>query len=237
MATTATMTDTRPKFSRLTSGRATTSWKAAIPAVIVVCLFVALLGYLASSLSSASQRAASAERDMKATQEQSAGLTKQIGTLQKDVAVAKSPGRTTVVLQPTDKKAKDGTWATVTWGELQGGKSWARVNAYGLKDAPGKQLHGWFLPASGEPVQIGVLEADADGNGFAMNSTLPAIDQGKSVVLSLDADGAKAPEQVIAQADLPKLSPTMKQAPPAADALPQARTGETTQPMHKDKAK
>jgi hypothetical protein len=237
MATT-TMTDTRPSFSRLTSGKGTTSWKAAIPAVAVVVAFVALLGYLASSLSSASGRAMSAQRDADQAREQSAGLTRQIGALQKDLAVAKSPGRTTVFLQSTDKKAKDGAWAAVTVGELQGGKSWARVSAYGIKPVDGKHLHAWLLPVSGEPVQIGTLEADAEGNGFAMISTLPAIDQDKSVALSLDSENAKAPEEVIAQADLPKLAPTMMEAPASQEqALPQARSGEGTQPMHREKGK
>ena len=56
MATT--LSDTRPSFSRLTEGRKTRSWRAALPAVVVIVAFAALLAYLASNLSSYSQKAA-----------------------------------------------------------------------------------------------------------------------------------------------------------------------------------
>src|SRR5262249_5007024 len=45
------LSDTRPSFSRLTEGKATQSWRSAIPVVVIVSAFVALLAYLASAMS------------------------------------------------------------------------------------------------------------------------------------------------------------------------------------------
>jgi hypothetical protein len=230
------MTDTRPSFSRITEGGSTRSWKAAVPAVIVIVAFVALLAYLASQVSSYSQKALALERENQTLRDQQAGFTKQIASLQAQVALATSPGRTTVILESSDKKAKDDAWAAVTWGELPDGqRSWMRVNAYGLeKLAGGKTYHVWFQPLGGEPVQVGALEPDQSGSGFAMALTLPPIDQGEAAMLSIDEPNSKQPGQLIAKADLPKLQPMMK-APPASPAeQPQARPGETTQPMHQE---
>lgn len=232
-----TLTDTRPRFARLTENRAARSWTRAVPAVVVIVALIALVGYLASSISSSSQRAMAAERDAQQTREAQAGLTRQIADLQKDDALAKSPGRTTIVIEP-DKKSKSGdkAWAAVTWGELPTGKSFMRVNAYGLapKLDGNKNYHVWFQPQSGDPIDIGQLEGDMNGSGFATISTLPAIDQGKSVMLTADAPDAKQPGDVLAKAELPKLKPTMQVAPPAANDQPQAKTGSTSQQMHQE---
>jgi hypothetical protein len=97
---------------------------------------------------------------------------------------------------------------------LPNGKSWMRVNAYGLQQNPeGKNYHLWMQPASGDPVDVGAIDVDQNGSGFAMGSDLPAIDQGKAVMLTTDASGAKQPGDVVAKADLPKLQATMQQAP------------------------
>lgn len=232
-----TLTDTRPSFSRLTEQRKTKAWKAAVPAVAVIVGFIALLGYLASSLSSASQRSAAADRENQQMREQQQGMATQIGALQRDLAVAKSPGRITVILQ-ADKKSKDSAWAAATWGELENGKSWMRVAAYGVgnKPADNKSYHVWLQPLSGAPVDVGPVDVDANGDGFVMKVDLPAIDQGKAVMLTADAESAKQPGDVIAKADLPKLKATMKAAPPAdKPAEPQAKTGQTSQPMHQGK--
>src|SRR5947209_11024866 len=138
MATTASETplaDTRPSFSRLTEGRKTQSWRSALPAVVVIVAFVALIAYLASSLSSYSQKASVAERDASQARDQLTAMSKQVGDLQKEVTLGRSPGRTTVVLQPPAPAGKKGAaatpadkaWAAVTWGELPNGKSWMRV--------------------------------------------------------------------------------------------------------------
>jgi len=257
-----TLTDTRPKFARLTEGKATNSWRAALPAVVVLVALVALLAYLASSVSSYSQKAMTAQRDAADAHAQMATMTKQVGTLQTEVTQARDPGRTTVLLAPAsaaddsakgkkkgaDKSATatptaDTAWAAVTWGEGQGGKTWMRVQAYGLsKMENGQQFHVWMTPASGEPVDLGILDADQNGSAYLLTNNLPAIDQGKSVALTQDDSGAKKPGTVLAKADLPKLQPSAPAAPaatPAAtpagsgsDALPQARSSDSTQQMH-----
>jgi hypothetical protein len=234
-------TDTRPTFSRLTEGKATQSWRRAIPIVVILVAVVGLLGYLASNISSSSQRAALAERDANQYRDQITSMTKQVGDLQKEVTLERSPGRTTVVLQsaqPTAKKSKNAApppasaWATATWGELPNGKSWMRVNAYGLQQNPeGKGYHMWMQPVSGDPVDVGAIDVDQNGSGFAMGSDLPAIDQGKAVMLTTDASGAKQPGDVVAKADLPKLQPTMQQAPAGqAQGAAPADNGQATPP-------
>lgn len=258
------LTDTRPSFARLTSGRATSSWRAAVPAVIVVVALVALLGYLASSLSTASSKAMAAKRDLDDSNQRVTALTKSVGQMQTDLAITRDPGRVTVLLAPVDAEAKpaakgkkaaaaaddaapkaESTWAAVTWGEAPGGKTWMRVNAYGLvKMENGQTYHAWMTPASGDPVDLGILDADGNGSAYALATGLPALDQGKGVSLSLDDSGAKQQGKVLAKADLPKLQSTASAAPaaapptdakaPAADAVPQAKTGETTNAMHKD---
>jgi hypothetical protein len=249
-----TLTETRPTFARLTEGRTTSSWRAAAPAVVVVVAFVALLAYLASSVSSSSQKAMVAERDMKDAQQQMATMTKQVGALQTELTTARDPGRTTVLLAPAsaeDSSAKgkkkgaaaatpnaEASWAAVTWGEAAGGKTWMRVQGYGLsKLENGQTYHVWMTPASGDPVDVGVLDADQNGSAMLQSDpTLPAIDQGKSVSLTQDDSGSKKPGTVLAKADLPKLQPSAPAAaaPAQQQDLPQARSADTTQQMHQE---
>jgi len=253
-----TLTDTRPTFSRLTDGKTRHSWRAAVPAVVVIVAVVGLVAYLASNISSSSQRASAAERDANQYREQVTAMTKQVGDLQKDVTLARSPGRTTVIIEaptPAGKKAAavaaatPKAWAAVTWGELPTGKAWMRVNAYGLAQnlEPGKAYHVWMQPASGDPIDIGAIEVDHNGSGYAMKVDLPAIDQGKAVMLTIDASDAKQPGQTVSRADLPKLQTTVTPAPPqqAQDQNPpaaqnqqqpnQAKPGTDTQQMHQGK--
>ena len=236
-----TAVDTRPTFSRLTEGKARQSWRAALPAVIVIVAFVALVGYLASRLSSYSQRAGVAERDATQYRDQLTAMSKQVSNLQNEVSLGRSPGRTTVILQsaaaPKGKKGADAApasnaWAAVIWGEQPDGKSWMRVNAYGLQQnlEGGQTYHVWMQPQTGDPLDVGVLEVDRNGDGFAMKSDLPGIDQGKAVLLTTDPDRAKQPGEVIARADLPKLQPSMSALPKADQA--QARPGNESQQMH-----
>jgi hypothetical protein len=127
----------------------------------------------------------------------------------------------------------------VTWGELPDGKSFMRVNAYGLLEnrEEGKDFHVWFQPQSGDPVDLGALDVDSNGSGYAMKDGLPPVDQGKSVELTMDASGAKAPGTVLAKADLPKLTPTTAAPGNAPAAEPQAKSGTTSQQMHQEGAK
>jgi Anti-sigma-K factor rskA len=249
------MTDTRPQFSRITEGTKRHSWRAAVPAVVVLVAFIGLIAYLASSLSSYSQKASTAERDANQYRDQVAAMGKQVGDLQKDLSLSRSPGRTTVIVeaaQPAKPKkgvapAGERSWAAVTWGELPSGKSWMRVNAYGLSQKldGGKAYHLWMAPQTGDPIDIGAVEIDQNGSGYVMKAELPGVDQGKSVMLTLDAQDAKQPGEVIAKADLPKLQPTMAAPPtqaqdaqqsaaPASQAAPanQAKSGTESQQMH-----
>ncbi|HEX4382318.1 MAG TPA: hypothetical protein VH083_05200 [Myxococcales bacterium] len=231
--------------------------------MVVVVALVALLGYLASSLSTSSSKAMAAQRDADEAHQQVASMTKSTGQMQTDLAAARDPGRVTVLLAPADADAAakpskkkgapvadaapkaESTWAAVTWGEAAGGKTWMRVNAYGLvKLENGQSYHTWLTPASGNPVDLGALDADANGSAYSYARDLPALADGKSVTLSLDDSGQKQQGKVLAKADLPKLESTAAAAPaqappanaqaPAQDALPQAKTGETTNAMHKE---
>ncbi|MGZ6141937.1 MAG: hypothetical protein ACXWLM_01305 [Myxococcales bacterium] len=201
-----------------------------MPVIVVLIGVVGLLIYLASALSSADQRAMRAERDVQQVRDQQAGLTKRISALQDHEAILKSPGRTTVVLQP-GKDAKAESWAAVTWGEQPDGKSFMRANGYGLQTSleGGKTYHVWFLPQEGSPQDVGPLEIDANGDGFTMAQGLPALDQGKSVELTIDLANSKEPGEVVAAADLPKLKATMAQPP---EAPGQAKSDNTSQQMH-----
>ena len=237
-----TLSDTKP-FARLTQGKARQSWRAALPAVVVIVAFVALVAYLASSLSSYSQRASVAERDSQQYRDQLTAMSKQVGSLQTEVTLDRSPGRTTVVLQAPEQQAtgkkrgaaapaESKAWAAATWGEMPDGKSWMRVNAYGLAQSEGgKAYHLWMQPQTGNPIDVGALDVDQNGSGFAMKSDLPGIDQGKAVMLTLNADNTKEPGDVVAKADLPKLQPTMAPAPKVQEN-PQARPGNDAQQMH-----
>ncbi|MCA1827453.1 MAG: hypothetical protein LC689_11025 [Myxococcales bacterium] len=190
---------------------------------------MALIAYLASSVSTYSQRWMSAVRESQEARNQAEGMSRQIAQLQKDAAMLKSAGRTTVILEAADKKTK--SWAAATWGELADGKTFMRVSAYGLDDkAEGKAYHAWFKPLSGDPIDLGDLDPDQNGSGFTTASELPAVDQGKSIVLTLDASGAKQPGDVVAQVDLPKLTPSAK--PPPAEPAGQAKPDNTSQQMH-----
>jgi anti-sigma-K factor RskA len=249
-----TLTDTRPTFARLTGRKASNSWRAAVPAVVVIVALVGLLGYLASSVSSYSQKAALAQRDSDDTRQQMGTMTKQVGTLQTELTAARDPGRTTVVLEAGDKSAApakkkavatpaaETAWAAATWGEAAGGKTWMRINAYGLaKLENGQSIHIWMTQASGEPVDLGALDADQNGSAYLLANNLPALDQGKSLTLSQDDSGSKQPGKVLAKTDLPKLQASASAPPTAAPdkspQLPQARSGETTQQMHSQPGK
>jgi hypothetical protein len=221
MANTTAIAETRPTFSRLTDRRPANSWKAAIPAVAVIVAFVALLAYLASRLSSYSQDLAASQRDAAASRQQYESALKRNAELQREATLIKGAGRTTVILQG---KIKDGAWAAATWGESEGGKSWMRVSAYGLATPPsGKEYHLWVAPKSGDPVLVGALDPANDGSAFAMAGNLPAVDSAKSVLLSLDAENAKAPGQVLIETPLPTLKPELAVLP-AQQAAPVQET-------------
>jgi hypothetical protein len=243
-----TLTDTRPTFARLTEKRTSVAWRAALPAVIVGVGFAALVAYLASSVSTSEQKAIAARKEADQAREQTASLLKQQSHMQADLALARDPGRVAVILraQQPEKAAKgkkvqaaspSSTWAAATWGESGDGRTWMRVDAYGLSEHPedGGNYHAWMMPASGDPIDLGAFDTNPNGSGFLMTTNLPPIDQGKSIALSIDT-GAKQMGKVVAQADLPKLQPMHNAAPQATpstlDQPPQAKAGETPQQMH-----
>jgi hypothetical protein len=96
-------------------------------------------------------------------------------------------------------------------GDLPDGKSFARVNAYGVGSKPADgSYHAWLQLQAGETIDLGQLEIDQNGSGFAMMTGLPGLDQAKSVSLTLDPAGAKQPGLVVAKADVPRLAPSGK---------------------------
>ena len=216
MATTTRPETGRP-FARITEGRTSNSWRAAIPVVVALVAAIALLAYLASRLTSSSTMLAAAQRENEASQQSVAAAQKRAAQLETDSTMLKSAGRTTVTLESADKAepaAKKGAsapaaaaaWAAATWGETAEGKSWLRVSAYGLQAPPeGKSYGVWFTPVSGEPVLTGRLDPAADGSAFVMAKDLPAVDQGKLVSVSLDQESAKAPGTALMSAQLPSL--------------------------------
>jgi hypothetical protein len=203
--------ETGPTFSRLTDKRPTSSWRAAIPVVVIVVALVAILAYLASRISSYGQQLSVAQRDVEAARQSAEGMQKQMAQLQRELAIARSAGRVTVVLQTVEKgKPELKAWGAATWGELNDGKSWLRLSAYGLKlPGPGKADHAWLEPTSGAPVLVGQLDVNQEGNAFVMASGLPAVNQGKRVFVSLDSEDAKAPEKILFEAPLPPLKPVL----------------------------
>jgi hypothetical protein len=58
-------------------------------------------------------------------------------------------------------------------------------------------------------VLVGQLEVDQEGSAFVMASGLPALDHGKRVFVSLDSEGARAPEKILFGAPLPPLKPVL----------------------------
>ena len=221
-----------PAFSRLTEGRATNSWKSAIPIVVAVVAIIALLAYLASALTSSSEKLAAAQRENEASRQSVEGFQKQSAQLQAENVLLKNAGRTTVMLEAAkpavpavkgNKKTAEApapatAWAAATWGEAVDGKTWMRVSAYGLPaSADSKAYHLWFTPLNGAPVDAGKLDPAADGSAFAMMKDLPAVDQGKSLAVSLDEEGAKAPGTALMSAQLPTLKPS---AAPKSAAAP-----------------
>jgi hypothetical protein len=147
-------------------------------------------------------------------------------TVEGDLARLRNPGRTTIILRaPTPAPARgrraaeqqtSGAWGAATWGEQADGKTWVRLEAYGLPQ--GKNVDLWFEPAQGAPVLASKLDPSQDGSAFAEGKDLPGLADGKRLVISADAEDAKQPGDVLAQADLPKLKGTEGQSASAQPA-------------------
>jgi hypothetical protein len=63
----------------------------------------------------------------------------------------------------------------------------------------------------------GKVEPNTDGTAFVEGKDLPGVDQGKSVLVAIDDENAKAPGQIAFQVALPKLAPSQRPAPASPD--------------------
>ena len=228
MATTLPGSET-PSFSRLTAGRASSSWMVAVPATFLGVALVILMAWLAARASSRQQQLDGLQKDYATNQKTLEAAQKQVVGLQSDVELARDPGRTTVVLQaPVSKAAATrgakpaaaaAAWAAATWGETSG-KSWIRLYAYGVTAPPrGQAIKVWFEPRQGSPIEIGKLDPSQTGTALLEGKGLPEVDQGKRILASIDPEAAKAPgSNVLFEANLPKLEPLTKAAPAAPES-------------------
>jgi hypothetical protein len=214
----ATTTTGDGPFSRIVETKKTTSWSIGVPIAIFVVVAVALIAYFAAKGTQAREQSAQAQQALEQQQQQLTQVQQKLASFDTELSRLRDPGRTTVILQSaaTAKrgKAASAAWGAATWGEQQDGKTWVRLSAYGLNAAPtGKNYDLWFVSASGDSIMVGKLEPNTDGSAFIDGKDLPAVDQGKSMLVSLDDDNAKTPGQVIFQAPLPKLTPSPHAAP------------------------
>jgi cell division protein FtsB len=217
----ATTTSEQP-FSRIVETKKNTSWTIGVPIAIFVVVAVALIAYFAAKNTQAREQLAQLQQSAEQNQQRMAQVQQKIASLDAEVARLRDPGRTTVILQSAAAgkrgKARSGAWAAATWGEQPDVKTWMRVNAYGLGVAPsGKNYDLWFVSAAGDSILVGKIEPNTDGSGYVEGKDLPRVDQGKSVLVSLDDGNAKTPGQAVSQAPLPKMTPSSPAATAASD--------------------
>ena len=229
----ATSTVGNEPFSRLVESRKTTSWSIGIPIAIVVVVAVGLLAYFAAKATQAREQVALGQQSLQQQQQQLTQVQQRFGQIEAELNRLRDPGRTTVILQSAGAgkrgKAASSAWGAATWGEQPDGKSWMRLNAYGLAPAPaGKVYRFWFVSASGDSVLVGKVEPNTEGNSEAEGKDLPGVDQGKMAVVSLDEENAKTHDQPLFQAALPKLTPS-QHAAPAPQAQAEAKAGAQTE--------
>ena len=213
----ATTTVGNQPFSRIVESRKTSSWSIGVPVAILVVIAVALLGYYAAKASQAREQLAVAQQAAQQQQQQLTQVQQRLGTLDAELNRVRDPGRTTVILQSAATgrgKPASAAWGAATWGEQTDAKSWMRLNAYGLGQAPaGKVYQFWFVPASGNPVLAGKLEPNPEGSALIEGKNLPSVDQGKMALVSLDDENAKTHGQPLFEAQLPKLNPSQHASP------------------------
>jgi hypothetical protein len=202
-------------FSRIVESRATSSWRAAIPAAVIVIAAIAAAAYFAAKASEQSQLLAGTRAEMTQNTQTLSQLQSHTATLEGEMNRLRSAGRTTLILKAAAPKASrkgapaaeaSSAWAAATWGEDADGKTWIRTDAYGLAQPPQGKTYGlWFEAADGSVVPVAKLEPAADGSAFAEGKDLPGVDKGKRLFASLDDEDAKKPGTELFQADLPKL--------------------------------
>src|SRR4051812_28915825 len=174
MATTRTLPSPEP-FSRIVEARATSSWRAAIPAAAIVIAAVIAAAYFAAKASEQSQLLAGARAEMQQNTQSVSQLQSRMATVDADLARLRTAGRTTVILKPAaSKPARKGaadaaasSWGAATWGEQSDGKTWIRMDAYGLaQPSQGKVYDAWFEGVDGNAVQVAKLDVAQDGSSF-----------------------------------------------------------------------
>ena len=218
-------------FSRIVETRKTTSWSVGVPIAIAVVVAVALIAYFAAKNTQAREELAQTQQSAQQNQQALAQLQQKVSSMDADFTRLRDPGRTTVILQSAaagkrGKAPSGAAWGAATWGEQADGKSWMRLNAYGLAPAPsGKTYDFWFVSATGDSIQVGKLDPNIDGSASVEGRDLPGVDQGKSVLVSLDDDNAKSPGQPLFQAALPKLTPSQHAAPSSGKEQAQEQSG------------
>jgi anti-sigma-K factor RskA len=221
-------------FARIVETGKTSSWSIGIPIALAVVVVAALLAYFAARASQANDQLAAGRRDAEQQQQQVAQMQQRLGQLDAELNRLRSPGRTTVILQaasaPKRGQKAAAAWGAATWGEQGDGKTWVRLNAYGLQEpGSGKTYALWFQAASGDAMPAGKLELDGEGNAHLEAKDLPGVDQGKQLVVSLDDENAKTAGQTLISAQLPKLTPG-QHAPQQAAQQPQQQPSEPQKP-------
>jgi hypothetical protein len=235
MATTRTVTSPEP-FSRIVEARSTSSWRAAIPAAAIVIAAVIAAAYFAAKASEQSQLLAGTRTEMQQNTQTISQLQARAATLDGDLARLRTAGRTTVILKPAASNASrkgadtvSASWGAATWGEQADGKTWIRMDAYGLAQPPqGKVYQVWFEGTGGNIVDVAKLDPAQDGSAFAEGKDLPATDTGKRIFVALGDEEAKKPGSEVFTADLPKLKPMGS--PQAAQSSAAAGAGQRAAP-------
>jgi cell division protein FtsB len=205
-------------FSRIVEARKTTSWSIGIPIAVAVVVVVAFVAYFAAKATQAREQLAQAQQAVQQQQQMLTSLQQKIGAYEAQLNQLRDPGRTTLILQapaaPKKGSPASTAWGAAIWGEQPEGKSWMRLNAYGLSPAPaGKVYQLWLVAASGDSILVGKVEPNIEGNASVEGKDLPGVDQGKSAMVTLDDENAKTHGQPLFQGALPKLKPE-QHAPP-----------------------
>jgi hypothetical protein len=185
----ATIAHNTPTFSRIISKGRPTSWALGVPVVFVLVVLLALFAYFASRASSFSQQLDGARLELVNNQKITNVAQRALTQAQSDLGIAKSPGRTTLTLQSSDKAAT--AWASAVWGE-NAGNAFVLLRAYGLKTpATGQAYQVWYEGTAGKPQLIGVLDPGPTGSAYVAGKDLPAMNQSKRLFVVLGAEDAK----------------------------------------------
>ncbi|HYV67689.1 MAG TPA: anti-sigma factor [Myxococcales bacterium] len=215
----ATSTVGNEPFARIVESRKTSSWSIGVPIALAVVVAVAVVAYFAAKATQAQEKLAQVQQSVQQQQQMLTSLQQRVGGYETELNRVRDPGRTTIILQPiaVSKKgsAASSAWGAATWGEQTDGKSWMRLNAYGLQPPPaGKIYQLWFVSASGDSIPVGKVEPNTDGNSYLEGKDLPAMDQGKTAMVAIDDPSSKTHGQPLFQAALPKLTPEQHAAEP-----------------------